>query len=138
MPLITAEQKDVFIKVIADNSALYHLSSVDLVTLKKYTGFNEDASRAMLEYMQERGLISDYNDYRVELAYVVKIDLHDFIQSGGFTMREVLYDVQLKRMQLEIDKLLLDLKPDHLDTANKIAGVVSGTMSVFQAYLAGR
>lgn len=135
MRLLTAEEKDRFTKFIAENSPLGEQVMAGIDQLKDGTGFDENESRAMLKYLESMGLVSHYSDYRVCLSFSSTVDLHDFIQSGGFVMRELLYDVELKKMQLEIDKLLMDLKPDHLETVNKISSVVGNTITAFSAFL---
>lgn len=96
------------------------------------------ATMQLLPQLQRKGLISEFNNRGNFAFFVIHQELHDFIDSGGFTLRDTILQIELQKMDLEIQKLIKELGPDHLDKANKIAGIVGATISIIQAAVVHR
>ena len=80
---------------------------------------------------QRLGFIEHLNLRRSNIAFILRTDAHDYAQKGGFVAQEEVFKANIDKLLLEIDNLKKQLRPDQLDTANKISGIASALLSGF-------
>ena len=84
---------------------------------------------AIIDQFEKMGLIECSRYLGGNIMICISVDAHDFYSRGGFVGQEMLLKANIEKLGLELDKLAIDLAPEHLATAQKIATIGSAIMS---------
>lgn len=89
---------------------------------------------SIISQFQRLGLITGYanNSYTIELELLV--EAQDFYSHGGFQAQEEILKANIDKLGHELELLAKQLSPDHLDTANKLAGIGSAILSALPLF----
>jgi len=136
-PLITTKIKDDILNWLCANIPLGEPSDINCVELENKIGINSDALGAILDDFAEMGLIDSLIVLAEEgglFIVTLKLKAHSLVQTGGFAIIDALNEANIQKLLFELDSLRKQLKPDQLDTYNKIASIISSIATVLTAY----
>jgi hypothetical protein len=104
--MITTQIKDAVLKFICENCPIDKYSSAPLKKLKPYLpDITADELFAILSQFQRRGLIEELNCHPNNVAFIALLEASDFLQRGGFSIQEELFQKTYDKLYLEIESL---------------------------------
>lgn len=95
---------------------------------------SENELTSILAQFQRMGLISDFANDSRSVNLVVLLEANDFYSHGGFQAQEEILKANIEKLGRELDLLSKELSPNHLDTANKLAGIGSAILSALPLF----
>ena len=134
LPLITSQMQDATLQWLCSNVRLGDMVPFDWHELLNTTGIDDETMEVILEDFEERGLIKNFNLARIGPALILKVEAHKFHQKGGFTVMDALNEANMQKLLYELDNLKKQLKPDQLDTLNKVTTIMASIASVIVAF----
>lgn len=130
----TPEFKDSVLKYLCESLPTYALCSIDLTRICD----DFDLLNACLNNFKERGLIKDLNLKRNYCGLILTSRAIDFLNLGGFSAEYEIFDIQMSKAILELEKLQSDPSfKDHIDKISGIAGIITNAITAFNT-LTGR
>ena len=103
--------------------------------LLKLLDLNFNEMNAILTYFQRERLISDLNARTNSISFILRMEANDLKQRGGFVIQETILTNNLKQLLLEIEVLKKQVKPDHLETVNKISSITGAIKSSITPFI---
>lgn len=89
---------------------------------------------SILSQFQRMGLISGYANNSRTVEFEVLVEAQDFYSHGGFQAQEEILKANIEKLGNELELLSQELAPNHLDTANKLAGIGSAILSALPLF----
>ena len=89
---------------------------------------------SILSQFQRIGLISGYANNSQTVEFEVLVEAQDFYSHGGFQAQEEILKANIEKLGNELELLSKELAPDHLDMANKLAGIGSAILSALPLF----
>ncbi|GAB3969596.1 hypothetical protein GCM10028806_16100 [Spirosoma terrae] len=133
LPLITTRIKDNLLKWLCQNVRVEQITDVDFDELEQLTGLDADTLEGVLIGFKDMGLISEIQwrgDYMS-----LKMKAHDLYRNGGFVITDALTEANIQKLLYELDHLKQQLKPNQLETFNKVASIVSAIATVYTTFV---
>lgn len=101
--LITADQKDAILHLLFD------MVDTDREVLAVYTMFDKVVSFKQLEqilrHFERLGLIQIYHLYDIDIHVELRVEADRFVQRGGFTGQEEIFQKNVEKLLWEVEKL---------------------------------
>lgn len=95
---------------------------------------SENELTSILAQFRRLGLISDFSNNSLTVNFIVLLEANDFYSHGGFLAQEELLKANIEKLGYELDYLSKELAPEHLETANKLAGIGSAILSALSLF----
>ncbi|WP_273209080.1 hypothetical protein [Runella zeae] len=127
--MITPTIKDSVLKWLCDNMPVEQYRPVNLQSLFKETNLTFDTIEPILQYFNRLGLIGELNARRTSTLLLLRIEAHDFLSRGGFIAQEEIFKKEIEKLIIEIENFKKQLKPDQLETAEKLSTIASAILS---------
>lgn len=134
LPLITTKIKDDTLQWLCVNVRPGRLVQIDMSDMLNTVNIDFDTLNAVLYDFEELDLIESLNMRRTATFLILKVRAHDFFRQGGFAVIDALTEANIQKLLYEIESLAKQLKPDQLDTFNKIASIASAVATVAAAF----
>lgn len=133
--LITSLMQDDVLKWLCDNIAPEEITAFAWQELLDFTGIDGETTDKILISFKDQGLIdSNYNIDRRGPVLLLKVEAQKLLQRGGFTVMDALNEANMQKLLYELDHLKKQLKPDQLDTFNKITQIMASIATVVTAF----
>lgn len=109
---ITPELKDKFLKLFLDDKLIEKSLRIDLNALLNNLSVDFDTLNAILSSLRDDSFITEGYPRRntPEFICVIKQSAIDFMQHGGYTLKEQSFLLTQERLKLEVQKLQLELQ----------------------------
>jgi hypothetical protein len=132
--MITAKKKDEVLDMLVyqyDVNSMVHYIDGDLFAIPLKLKINELG--AILNSFKIEGLISEYRGMTHEkyFDFIVNEKAHLKLSRGGFQMEEIILELELTKLNTEIDRLNKKIGADNLSNITTIASNLTSILSVF-------
>lgn len=124
MQIITPAIKDKILNYLVTDCPLEQLVYSPTEEVLKEADTDHDTLYAVLSQFQRLGFLKEFA-MQSTVTFILHAEAHDFALKGGFTVKEEVFEANIKKLMLEIDTLKKQVGPDHLDKVEKIASTAS-------------
>jgi vacuolar-type H+-ATPase catalytic subunit A/Vma1 len=135
-PQITTKTKDDVLQWLCHNVRPGQIEQIDSDALMTVSNIDFGTVRAIIEDFQEIGLVSGLIKSEEDglILLILKVKAHDFLRQGGFAVQDALNEANIQKILLELEHHQKQLKPDQMDSINKITAIASSLATVLAAF----
>lgn len=100
----------------------------------KANSCTENELTSILSQFARLGFISGYFNNSTTIELEILVEAQDFYSHGGFQAQEEILKANIEKLGRELEVLAKELSPNHLDTANKLAGIGSAILAALPLF----
>jgi hypothetical protein len=104
-----SETKDSIAKFLHDNYEECRHHTISLYTFTAQ-GYTQDEVSKTLRRLARLGLIADLSIWRASYGLVIQPDLEEFVESGGYTAKQQMLELEKAKIEASLQYLYLQIK----------------------------
>lgn len=130
--MITPELKD----NILNNLNVGKISfGINIKEAKLKFGVEEDVLDMLLNQFEAHKLLKQYKSDGGAVFITLKAEYFDHLNHGGYTAQEELLQSNFRKLFWELEALEKQLRPDNIETANKIASIAGNIATALTLFI---
>ena len=130
--MITPKLKDELLSQFVNVGSMRAETNIN--TTAEELGTSSDIVEAIFDQFEEMGFFTQQKCMGGNIRFLINVKAHDFYRHGGFQAQEEILKANIEKLSYELDLLSKQLSPDHLETADKIAGISSAILSALSLF----